>query len=91
MQRELVQLARWAAHTGARIAVLVEGRDSAGKGGAIEAIRLRTPSLHEPGSGMRGPMKAPHHPPTSTPKRPEAGEIGFSTTACVAFRLNLWR
>jgi polyphosphate kinase 2 len=39
MQRELVQLARWAAHTGARIAVLVEGRDSAGKGGAIDAIR----------------------------------------------------
>jgi len=39
MQRDLVQLARWAAHTGARIAVLVEGRDSAGKGGAIDAIR----------------------------------------------------
>ncbi len=39
MQRELVQLARWAAHTGARIVVLVEGRDSAGKGGAIDAIR----------------------------------------------------
>ena len=39
MQRELVQLARWASHTGARIAVLVEGRDSAGKGGAIDAIR----------------------------------------------------
>ena len=39
LQRELVQLARWAARTGARIAVLVEGRDTAGKGGAIEAIR----------------------------------------------------
>lgn len=39
MQRELVQMARWAARTGARIAVLVEGRDSAGKGGAIDAIR----------------------------------------------------
>ena len=39
MQRELVQLARWAAMTGARIAVLVEGRDSAGKGGTIQAIR----------------------------------------------------
>jgi len=39
MQRELVQLARWAAHTGARIVVVVEGRDSAGKGGAIAAIR----------------------------------------------------
>lgn len=39
MQRELVNLARWVAHTGARIAVLVEGRDSAGKGGVIHAIR----------------------------------------------------
>ena len=39
MQRELVGLARWAAATGARIVVLFEGRDSAGKGGAIDAIR----------------------------------------------------
>ena len=38
LQRELLQLARWAANTGARIAVLFEGRDSAGKGGAIGAI-----------------------------------------------------
>src|SRR5690606_31966274 len=39
MQRELVLLARWVAQTGARVAVLCEGRDSAGKGGAIDAIR----------------------------------------------------
>jgi len=39
MQRELVDLARWVAHTGARIVVVFEGRDSAGKGGAIGAIR----------------------------------------------------
>ena len=39
LQCELVQLARWVAKTGARIAVLIEGRDTAGKGGAIEAIR----------------------------------------------------
>src|SRR5690606_37738957 len=39
LQRELVDLARWVAHTGTRIAVVVEGRDSAGKGGAIGAIR----------------------------------------------------
>jgi polyphosphate kinase len=39
MQRELVHLARWVAQTGTRIAVLVEGRDSAGKGGVIQAIR----------------------------------------------------
>jgi len=39
MQRELVALARWVADSGARVIVLFEGRDSAGKGGAIGAIR----------------------------------------------------
>lgn len=39
MERELIGLARWASVTGARIVVLFEGRDSAGKGGAIDAIR----------------------------------------------------
>ncbi len=39
MQRELIGLARWASVTGARIVVLFEGRDSAGKGGVIGAIR----------------------------------------------------
>ena len=38
MQRELVGVARWAAATGARIVVLFEGRDTAGKGGAIGAV-----------------------------------------------------
>ncbi len=39
MQRELVDLARWVAESGTRIVVLFEGRDSAGKGGVIGAIR----------------------------------------------------
>jgi polyphosphate kinase 2 len=39
MEFELVGMARWAAATGARIVVLFEGRDTAGKGGAIGAIR----------------------------------------------------
>lgn len=39
MQRELVDLARWVAHMGSRIVIIVEGRDSAGKGGVIQAIR----------------------------------------------------
>ena len=38
MTGELVAMARWAAKTGQRIVVLLEGRDTAGKGGAIEAI-----------------------------------------------------
>ena len=38
MQAELVAMARWVAVTGQRIVVLFEGRDTAGKGGAINAI-----------------------------------------------------
>jgi polyphosphate kinase len=38
LQEELVAMARWAKAAGARIVVLFEGRDTAGKGGAINAI-----------------------------------------------------
>ena len=38
MRGELVAMARWAAASGARIVVLFEGRDTAGKGGAIRAV-----------------------------------------------------
>ncbi len=38
MQLELVALARWLLHAGKRLVVLLEGRDTAGKGGVIEAI-----------------------------------------------------
>ena len=41
MQEELVAMARWAKVTGQRIVVLFEGRDTAGKGGAIRAVRDR--------------------------------------------------
>ena len=36
---ELVSMARWVKATGARVVVLFEGRDTAGKGGAITAVR----------------------------------------------------
>lgn len=39
LEEELVGMARWARVTGARICVLFEGRDTAGKGGAIGAVR----------------------------------------------------
>ena len=39
LQSELVQMARWVQHTGQRLVVVFEGRDTAGKGGAINAIR----------------------------------------------------
>ena len=38
---ELVSMARWVKATGARIVVLFEGRDTAGKGGAITAVRQK--------------------------------------------------
>jgi len=41
LEVELVAMARWAAATGARILVLFEGRDTAGKGGAIKAVASR--------------------------------------------------
>jgi polyphosphate kinase 2 len=41
LQRELIRLQTWVAHTGAKVVVLFEGRDSAGKGGAIKRITQR--------------------------------------------------
>ena len=41
LEEELVGMARWARQTGARICVLFEGRDTAGKGGAIRAVSSR--------------------------------------------------
>ena len=38
LQAELVVLQEWVKHTGARVVVLFEGRDAAGKGGAIRRI-----------------------------------------------------
>jgi polyphosphate kinase 2 len=38
LQLELVSMARWVAASGQRVLVLFEGRDSAGKGGAIGAV-----------------------------------------------------
>ena len=39
MQVELANAARWLQHSGRRLVVVFEGRDTAGKGGAIDAIR----------------------------------------------------
>ncbi|GGC33185.1 transcriptional regulator [Novosphingobium marinum] len=38
MERELVAMARWVVTAGARVVVLFEGRDTAGKGGVIKTI-----------------------------------------------------
>jgi polyphosphate kinase 2 (PPK2 family) len=38
MQAELVEMARWVASTGQRMVMVFEGRDTAGKGGVIQAL-----------------------------------------------------
>jgi polyphosphate kinase 2 len=61
MQAELVGMARWAVATGQRICILFEGRDTAGKGGAIAAIgaklnprQCRTVALGKPSEAEKG-------------------------------------
>src|SRR5450631_1906007 len=41
LQSEFIKLQTWVAHSGAKILVLFEGRDSAGKGGVIKRITQR--------------------------------------------------
>ncbi|TCM17785.1 polyphosphate kinase 2 [Novosphingobium sp. PhB165] len=61
MLEELVGMARWASTTGVRLVVLFEGRDTAGKGGAIKAVsgqlnprQCRTVALGAPSERERG-------------------------------------
>jgi len=61
LDEELVAMARWVAATGARILVLFEGRDTAGKGGVINAIarhlnprQCRTVALPKPSEAEKG-------------------------------------
>jgi polyphosphate kinase 2 len=61
LQEELARVGRWVAATGQRLAVLFEGRDTAGKGGAIGAIAERlnprqcsTVALSKPSEDERG-------------------------------------
>ena len=61
MREELVAMARWVRMTGQRIVVLFEGRDTAGKGGAIRAVseklnprQCRTVALGTPTEAEQG-------------------------------------
>ena len=61
MEIELVAMARWVADTGARVVVVFEGRDAAGKGGAIKALsdplnprQCRTVALSKPSEREAG-------------------------------------
>ncbi|MEM9735481.1 MAG: polyphosphate kinase 2 [Pseudomonadota bacterium] len=80
LQRELVKMQAWAVGSGARVAVVFEGRDAAGKGGTIKRFRenlnprsARVVALPKPSDRERGQwyfQRYINHLPTS-------GEIVF--------------
>ena len=63
LQGELVKLQDWVMHTGHKVVVLFEGRDAAGKGGAIKRITQHL-SILVPKLGVSPLHKlcANHHP-----------------------------
>jgi len=78
LELALNNLARWLQHTGRRLAVLLEGRDAAGKGGAIAAIsdtlnprQCRVVALGKPGERERSQWYFQRY----VPHLPAAGEI----------------
>lgn len=78
LDEELVGMARWAEATGARIVVLFEGRDTAGKGGAINAIsrhlnprQCHTVALSRPSEAEQGQWYFQRY----VPHLPSRGEI----------------
>lgn len=78
LQLELNDVARWLLHTGKRLVVLIEGRDTAGKGGVITAIsetlnpRLcRTVALGKPSEREQTQWYFQRY----VPHLPSAGEI----------------
>jgi len=78
LQLQLAELARWLTHTGRRLAVVIEGRDTAGKGGVIAAISQRlnprqchVVALDKPGERERTQWYFQRY----VPHLPAAGEI----------------
>ncbi|MCV2358120.1 MULTISPECIES: polyphosphate kinase 2 [Roseateles] len=77
---ELNAMAHWLQHKGQRLVVLVEGRDTAGKGGVISAIsetlnprQCRTVALGKPSDRERGEWYFQRY----VPHLPAAGEIAL--------------
>ena len=78
MQVELANAARWLQHTGRRLVVVFEGRDTAGKGGVIQAIhehinprQCRVVALPKPSEREAGPWYFQRY----VEQLPAAGEI----------------
>ena len=80
LQLELNDLARWLVHTGKRLLVVIEGRDTAGKGGVISAIadtlnprQCRTVALGKPSEREQSQWYFQRY----VPFLPAAGEIAL--------------
>ncbi|PIB24579.1 polyphosphate kinase 2 [Amylibacter kogurei] len=80
LQVELVKLQSWAQESGARIAIIFEGRDAAGKGGTIKRFRenlnprsARVVALSKPSETERGQWYFQRY----IQHMPSAGEIVF--------------
>jgi polyphosphate kinase 2 len=78
LELQLNNLARWLQHTGKRLAVVFEGRDTAGKGGAIAAIadtlnprQCHVVALSKPAEREQGQWYFQRY----VPHLPAAGEI----------------
>ncbi|GGK00535.1 polyphosphate kinase 2 [Luteimonas terricola] len=78
LQHELVAMARWARHRGERIVIVLEGRDTAGKGGTAKAItehldtrQYRVAALPKPSEAEQGQWYFQRY----VPHLPTAGEI----------------
>lgn len=78
LQLELNDVARWLQHTGKRLVVVIEGRDTAGKGGVISALsdtlnprQCRTVALAKPGEREKTQWYFQRY----VPHLPAAGEI----------------
>ncbi|HKQ84721.1 MAG TPA: polyphosphate kinase 2 [Steroidobacteraceae bacterium] len=75
---ELVKLQRWVVHSGLKVCVLFEGRDTAGKGGTIKAITERTSSRVFRVVALPSPTerdKSQMYMQRYVPHLPAAGEI----------------
>jgi polyphosphate kinase 2 len=77
---QLNDMSRWLLHTGKRLLVLIEGRDTAGKGGVISAItstlnprQCHVVALDKPGDRERGQWYFQRY----VPHLPAAGEIAL--------------
>lgn len=78
LQAELVEMQQWVTETGARVVIIMEGRDAAGKGSAIKRItqylnprRCRVEALPTPTSREKGQWYFQRY----VEKLPTAGEI----------------